>query len=196
MAGVPPFFQTGGVLPSFLTGVTPSQVSTGGYPHPRAGQGGTPSKVRIRGTRSQVRTEGGIPIPGQDGRYLIPGQNGDTHKVKTGGTPNRNSKACTCYAAGNMPLAFTQKDFLVKLTFRSAREWEAVIGLEIHAQIFTKSKLFSGAGTQYEAFTNEQVAYVDAALPGTLPVRLILDIRVIAMKIFLNAFSRNYSDFR
>ena len=89
-----------------------------------------------------------------------------------------------------------QEYCLVKLAFRSAREWEAVIGLEIHAQIFTKSKLFSGAGTQYEAFTNEQVAYLDAALPGTLPVGLILDITVIAMKIYLNECARNYSDFR
>ena len=63
------------------------------------------------------------------------------------------------------------------------REWETVIGLEIHAQIFTKSKLFSGAGTQYKAFINEQVAHLDAALPGTLPVGLIVELRLIAMKI-------------
>ena len=45
-----------------------------------------------------------------------------------------------------------------------------MIGLEIHAQISSKSKLFSGAGTKFGALANQQVAYLDAALPGTLPV--------------------------
>ncbi|CAL1535266.1 unnamed protein product [Lymnaea stagnalis] len=49
-------------------------------------------------------------------------------------------------------------------------EWQGVIGLEIHAQIKTLSKLFSGAATIYDANTNTQVAFFDAALPGTLPV--------------------------
>ncbi|KAK0062687.1 aspartyl/glutamyl-tRNA(Asn/Gln) amidotransferase subunit B [Biomphalaria pfeifferi] len=49
-------------------------------------------------------------------------------------------------------------------------EWQGVIGLEIHAQIQSVSKLFSGAATNYNASTNTQVAYFDAALPGTLPV--------------------------
>ncbi|KAJ8297753.1 hypothetical protein KUTeg_024284, partial [Tegillarca granosa] len=48
--------------------------------------------------------------------------------------------------------------------------WKGVIGLEIHAQIQTKSKLFSGASTKYGGATNNQVALLDAALPGTLPV--------------------------
>lgn len=45
-----------------------------------------------------------------------------------------------------------------------------MIGLEIHAQIASASKLFSGAGTHYGANTNSQVAFFDAAFPGTLPV--------------------------
>ncbi|XP_025115923.1 glutamyl-tRNA(Gln) amidotransferase subunit B, mitochondrial-like [Pomacea canaliculata] len=49
-------------------------------------------------------------------------------------------------------------------------EWKSVVGLEIHAQIATKSKLFSGASTQYGAPVNSQVSNFDAALPGTLPV--------------------------
>ena len=48
--------------------------------------------------------------------------------------------------------------------------WEAVIGLEIHAQLSTSSKLFSGAATAYGAEPNTQAAAVDVALPGTLPV--------------------------
>ena len=49
-------------------------------------------------------------------------------------------------------------------------EWEAVIGLEVHVQLSTKSKIFSGAATEYGAEPNTQVSFVDAALPGTLPV--------------------------
>jgi aspartyl-tRNA(Asn)/glutamyl-tRNA(Gln) amidotransferase subunit B len=51
-----------------------------------------------------------------------------------------------------------------------SRAWEAVIGLEIHAQLSTQSKLFSGAPTAYGAEPNTQAARVDVALPGTLPV--------------------------
>ena len=48
--------------------------------------------------------------------------------------------------------------------------WQAVIGLEIHAQLSTVSKLFSAAATAYGAEPNTQASFVDAALPGTLPV--------------------------
>jgi aspartyl-tRNA(Asn)/glutamyl-tRNA(Gln) amidotransferase subunit B len=49
-------------------------------------------------------------------------------------------------------------------------EWEVVIGLEIHAQLATKSKIFSGASTAYGAEPNTQTSIVDIALPGVLPV--------------------------
>ena len=49
-------------------------------------------------------------------------------------------------------------------------EWEVVIGLEIHAQLATKSKIFSGASTQYGAEANTQACAVDLGLPGVLPV--------------------------
>ena len=49
-------------------------------------------------------------------------------------------------------------------------EWQPVIGLEIHAQLNTASKLFSGASTAYGAEPNTQASAVDAAMPGTLPV--------------------------
>lgn len=48
--------------------------------------------------------------------------------------------------------------------------WETVIGLEIHAQLATKSKIFSGASTAYGAEPNTQACAVDLALPGVLPV--------------------------
>ncbi len=49
-------------------------------------------------------------------------------------------------------------------------DWELVIGLEVHAQITTKSKLFSAAATEFGAEPNAQVSFVDAAMPGMLPV--------------------------
>jgi aspartyl-tRNA(Asn)/glutamyl-tRNA(Gln) amidotransferase subunit B len=49
-------------------------------------------------------------------------------------------------------------------------DWEVVIGLEVHAQAITKSKLFSGAATDFGAEPNTQVSLVDAAMPGMLPV--------------------------
>lgn len=49
-------------------------------------------------------------------------------------------------------------------------EWEVVIGLEIHAQLATKSKIFSGAATAYGAEPNTQACAVDLGLPGVLPV--------------------------
>ncbi len=48
--------------------------------------------------------------------------------------------------------------------------WEVVIGLEIHAQLKTQSKIFSGSSTAYGAEPNTQVSIVDAAMPGALPV--------------------------
>ncbi len=49
-------------------------------------------------------------------------------------------------------------------------EWEVVIGLEVHAQVISKAKLFSGAPTKFGAEPNTQVSLVDAAFPGMLPV--------------------------
>ena len=51
-----------------------------------------------------------------------------------------------------------------------AGDWEVVIGLEVHAQIMSKAKLFSGAATEFGAAPNTQVSLVDAAMPGMLPV--------------------------
>ena len=49
-------------------------------------------------------------------------------------------------------------------------DWEVVIGLEVHAQVVSESKLFSGAATKFGAAPNSQVSLVDAAMPGMLPV--------------------------
>jgi len=49
-------------------------------------------------------------------------------------------------------------------------DWEVVIGLEVHAQVTSNAKLFSGASTEFGAEPNSQVSLVDAAMPGMLPV--------------------------
>src|SRR6202045_1359603 len=49
-------------------------------------------------------------------------------------------------------------------------DWEIVIGMEVHAQVLSQAKLFSGAATAFGADPNSQVSFVDAAMPGMLPV--------------------------
>lgn len=66
--------------------------------------------------------------------------------------------------------------------------WEYVIGLEIHAQISSKSKLFSGASTAFGGSPNSQVSLVDAAMPGMLPVLNEYCVRLaVATGLSLNA---------
>jgi aspartyl-tRNA(Asn)/glutamyl-tRNA(Gln) amidotransferase subunit B len=48
--------------------------------------------------------------------------------------------------------------------------WELVIGMEVHAQITSKSKLFSGASTSFGSEPNSNVSLIDAGMPGMLPV--------------------------
>lgn len=54
-------------------------------------------------------------------------------------------------------------------TVRSGK-WQSVVGLEVHAQLNTKSKLFSGAENTFGGLVNNCVSLFDAAIPGTLPV--------------------------
>ena len=48
--------------------------------------------------------------------------------------------------------------------------WETIIGLEIHVQLLTKSKIFASSSTAYGSLPNLQASYVDLGMPGTLPV--------------------------
>src|SRR5436189_2447077 len=61
----------------------------------------------------------------------------------------------------------SQKSKLIK---GSTGDWEVVIGMEVHAQVNSRAKLFSGASTEFGGEANAHVALVDAALPGMLPV--------------------------
>jgi len=73
--------------------------------------------------------------------------------------------------------------------------WEIVLGLEIHAQVASKAKLFSGAAVGFGAGPNEQVSLVDAAMPGMLPVinRVCVEQAVrtgLGLKAKINLWSR------
>src|SRR5512133_2661541 len=57
-----------------------------------------------------------------------------------------------------------------KLIKGATGEWEVVIGMEVHAQVTSQSKLFSGASTEFGGEPNSHVSLVDAAMPGMLPV--------------------------
>jgi aspartyl-tRNA(Asn)/glutamyl-tRNA(Gln) amidotransferase subunit B len=57
-----------------------------------------------------------------------------------------------------------------KLIEGATGDWETVIGLEIHAQVASESKLFSGASTEFGGEPNSHVSLIDAAMPGMLPV--------------------------
>jgi len=57
-----------------------------------------------------------------------------------------------------------------KVIAGAKQDWELVIGMEVHAQVSTRAKLFSGASTRFGAEPNANVAFVDAGMPGMLPV--------------------------
>src|SRR4249919_3692255 len=57
-----------------------------------------------------------------------------------------------------------------KLLKGATGDWEVVIGMEVHAQVTSQSKLFSGASTEFGGAPNSHVSLVDAAMPGMLPV--------------------------
>src|ERR1700692_2640004 len=57
-----------------------------------------------------------------------------------------------------------------KLIKGATGDWEMVIGLEVHAQVTSNAKLFSGASTEFGGAPNSHVSLVDAAMPGMLPV--------------------------
>ena len=69
-----------------------------------------------------------------------------------------------------MPLVDTRTPDPKKLIPGATGDWEVVIGMEVHAQVLSESKLFSGASTQFGAEPNDNVSLVDAAMPGMLPV--------------------------
>src|SRR6478735_2758354 len=66
-----------------------------------------------------------------------------------------------------MPARAPGKSKLIK---GATGEWEIVVGMEVHAQVTSRAKLFSGASTEFGGAPNAHVSLVDAAMPGMLPV--------------------------
>jgi aspartyl-tRNA(Asn)/glutamyl-tRNA(Gln) amidotransferase subunit B len=80
--------------------------------------------------------------------------------------------------------------------FRIPQGWEAVIGLEVHVQLATKSKIFSGASTRFGAEPNTQACPVDLGLPGVLPVLNAEAVRMaVTFGLAVGAEIRPYSVF-
>jgi len=78
----------------------------------------------------------------------------------------------------------------------STSDWELVIGIEVHAQIISNSKLFSGSSTSFGSDHNTQVSFVDAGMPGMLPViNSVCVEQAIKTGLGLNAKINNFSIF-
>ncbi len=75
-------------------------------------------------------------------------------------------------------------------------KWEVVCGLEIHCQIISKSKIFSGASTEFGDEVNENVSFVDAGMPGMLPTLNMECVhQAVKTGLGLNAAINKYSEF-
>lgn len=75
-------------------------------------------------------------------------------------------------------------------------DWEVICGLEIHCQIISKSKMFSGASTEYGADPNQNVSFVDAGMPGMLPTLNEMIVRqAVKTGMGLEAKINKYSEF-
>ena len=81
-----------------------------------------------------------------------------------------------------------------KLIKGATGDWEIVIGLEIHAQVTSNAKLFSGASTRFGGDPNSHVSLVDAAMPGMLPV---INAEAVAQALCMETedFARAYRAF-
>ena len=107
-------------------GGTPSQVQVGGagYSISGPGRGGTPSQVGGYPSRGGYPSQGGVP---QLGGGVTPG------------TPPRIASTCYGYAAGGMPLAFTQEDFLVSIVFNEMNITKALFTCSVCACVCIKT---------------------------------------------------------
>jgi aspartyl-tRNA(Asn)/glutamyl-tRNA(Gln) amidotransferase subunit B len=82
-----------------------------------------------------------------------------------------------------------------RLITGSTGDWEVIIGMEVHAQVTSESKLFSGSSTAFGNPPNANVSFVDAAMPGMLPVINAFCVEQavrtgLGLKARINLFSR------
>ena len=84
------------------------------------------------------------------------------------------------------------------LISRKDNQYEVIIGLEVHAQVTSESKLFSTSSTKFGAEPNTQVSLVDAAFPGMLPVINEFCVKIIFSiknRTFINFSFKSYTGF-
>src|SRR5262245_5803273 len=98
--------------------------------------------------------------------FLRAGQRRRFARLRSGGIPGCKMR-CDMADAHMADAHKAPADNLIR---GSTGDWEVVIGLEVHAQVASKAKLFSGASTAFGGAPNTQVSLVDAAMPGMLPV--------------------------
>lgn len=77
-----------------------------------------------------------------------------------------------CIKKGNDNFSRRLLSFNIQEKTERRERWKSTVGLEVHAQIATESKLFSNASTDFASSINSCVALFDCATPGTLPVNL------------------------
>ena len=75
-------------------------------------------------------------------------------------------------------------------------QWEVVIGLEIHTQLTTRSKIFSGSSTTFGSEPNTQASLVDLGMPGVLPVLNQEAVRILGVRLGTEGGGTTGKDFR
>jgi len=104
--------------------------------------------------------------------------------------------ACSaCFCHGPTSASFVRQFCVNTIRHSLPKGWRSVIGLEIHAQIDSQSKLFSGSSTEFGSPANTNVSLFDAATPGTLPIlnKKCVELAVVtalALKCSINPVSR------
>src|ERR1044072_7712801 len=98
------------------------------------------------------------------------------HDVR-GPLSRSRSSHCRCEIASGLDAALLRRESKTMDKARPAKlirgatgDWEVVIGMEVHAQVTSNAKLFSGASTAFGGEPNSHDSLVDAAMPGMLPV--------------------------
>src|SRR5690606_22105289 len=100
-----------------------------------------------------------------------PGRRRNRHDLpRAGDWSSETSRSNSPETARPMTIVDTRLPDPKRLISGATGDWEIIIGMEIHAQVTSNSKLFSGASTSFGSEPNANVSLVDAAMPGMLPV--------------------------
>ena len=108
------------------------------------------------------------PVPGRPGILFARWYGGPQ---AAGASPAKQlAEVCGSHYSVAMTIAETRNTNPKNLIAGATGDWEVIVGMEVHAQVTSKAKLFSGASTDFGGAPNTHVSLVDAAMPGMLPV--------------------------